>query len=220
MVCGVCGTRLGSGQSHCPNCGKSTRVPKIGGKQKPAPATPLAKARYAEADPDPDPDEVDVDVDVDELDLDDPSEDSGVQPARRPHGVAGLPEPAEVRALLASQPDLLEEGLTIFTSSKGKPAGIAYPTEVGKIDLLARDASGTLVVVMVGERKPTEQIVADILQRIGWVDKHMTKGKQKVRGLVVLGCPPENLGYAAAAVANTVSFKTYRLAIQFEDLEL
>jgi hypothetical protein len=40
-----------------------------------------------------------------------------------------------------------------------------------------------------------------------------------VRGLVLLPPMPEDLSYAAAAVAGTVSFRTYRMALSFEELE-
>ncbi len=80
-------------------------------------------------------------------------------------------DPAGLRNLLAGQPELLGEGLSILADEKGKPVGAAYPTGVGDIDLLARDASGDLVVVMVTERDQGEELVAEILQRIGWVRK-------------------------------------------------
>ena len=43
---------------------------------------------------------------------------------------------------------------------------------------------------------------------------------KKVRGIVLCEQPPESLSYAAAAVADTIAFKTYRVALTFEDLEI
>ena len=40
------------------------------------------------------------------------------------------------------------------------------------------------------------------------------------RAIVLCEEAPESLSYAAAAVSDTVTFKTYRLALVFEDLEL
>jgi hypothetical protein len=35
-----------------------------------------------------------------------------------------------------------------------------------------------------------------------------------------MGQVPDEIGYAAAAVADTISFKMYRMAITFESIEL
>ena len=40
------------------------------------------------------------------------------------------------------------------------------------------------------------------------------------RAIVLVEEPPASLPYAAAAVADTVLFKTYRVALVFEDVEI
>jgi RecB family endonuclease NucS len=107
----------------------------------------------------------------------------------------------------------------VFRNDQGEPVGADYSCGVGDIDLLATDARGGLVVVMVSERGQGEELVAEVLQRVGWVRKHLGEGRRKVRGIVLCEQPPESLSYAASAVADTVSFKTYRVALTFEDLE-
>jgi len=91
---------------------------------------------------------------------------------------------------------------------------------VGEIDLLARDAAGGFVVVMIAERGQGEDSIAEVLQRIGWVRKHLAKGTERVRGILLMDQPPESLSYAAAAVADTIAFKTYRMSLCFEDLQI
>lgn len=127
---------------------------------------------------------------------------------------------AALRKLLARQPEILEPGLSVLTDDKGKPIGAGFSTGVGSIDLLARDSSGTLVVVRVGERGQGEELVSETLQRIGWVRKHLAKGKQNVRGVVLVEQAPENLSYTASAVAGTISFKTFSVAVTFENVEI
>jgi RecB family endonuclease NucS len=129
-------------------------------------------------------------------------------------------DPAGLRRLLGRQPELLEPGLSVFTDEKGRPVGAGYSTRVGEIDLLARDKSGTFVVVRVADREGGEELVAETLQRIGWVRKHLGKGKQKARGIILVEQAPENLSYTAAGVAGTITFKTYRIAVAFEDVEI
>jgi RecB family endonuclease NucS len=136
-----------------------------------------------------------------------------------PIPVFGL-DPPGLRKLLGRQPELLEPGLSVFTDEKGRPVGAGYSTRVGEIDVLARDTSGALVVVRVADWEGGEELVAETLERIGWVRKHLGKNKQKTRGIVLVEQAPENLSYTAAGVAGTITFKTYRIAVTFEDVEI
>jgi hypothetical protein len=123
-----------------------------------------------------------------------------------------------VRSMLADKPDLLESGLAAYADENGEPVGAGFPSPVGRIDLLARDKGGAFVVVMVPEGDPA-RIVPDVVQRIGWVRKHVA-GSKAVRGVVVLQELPEEVAYAAAGVAGTVSFKAFRVALSFQELEV
>jgi hypothetical protein len=123
-----------------------------------------------------------------------------------------------LRSLLVENPDMLETGLRIFANDKGIPLGAGYTTAVGEIHLLARDANDGFVVVMVAEDESAEQLVAGVLQRIGWVSKHLGAGDGGVRGIVLLSGERDDIAYAAAAVSDMVSFKTHRIAVCFDDL--
>ena len=129
------------------------------------------------------------------------------------------PDPAGLRTLLIEQPDSLESGLNLYRNDDGTPVGAGYSTGVGDIDLLATDSEGGLVVVMISEKDQGDELVAEVLKRIGWVRKHLGDEEQRVRGIVLCEDPPESLSYAAAAVADTVSFKTYRVALTFDNIE-
>jgi hypothetical protein len=65
-----------------------------------------------------------------------------------------------------------------------------------------------------------DDLVADVLQRIGWLRKHLCDGRKQARAIVLVEEPPASLPYAAAAVADTVVFKTFRVALVFEDVEI
>ena len=131
----------------------------------------------------------------------------------------GSPDPDALRGMLAEQPGLLEPGLSIYTSEKGTPQGVGYTSAVGEIDLLARDPDGGFVVVVVAESHAGEELISGVLQRVGWVRKHLSKGESPVRAIVLLDRARDEIAYAAAAVAETVKFKTYRVALRFDDLE-
>ena len=122
-------------------------------------------------------------------------------------------EPAEVISLLAARPDLLSPGLRVPT---GQACASGQLTDVGQIDLLLSDAEGDWVVVMVPELDFGGDLVVEMLQRIGWVRKHRAEVGRQVRGVMLLPDGAGPAGYAAVALTETVSFKTYRMALRFE----
>lgn len=217
MLCKLCGTHLPDGQLTCPNCGHVTTPGREGERVKETDA-PRGAAPPLELDT----------IEVKGA----AGPEGGVrseEKADRPMAVHTGPEAplpvfaldaAGLRKLLGVQPELLEPGLSVFTDERGLPVGAGYSTQVGEIDLLARDKSGAFVVVRVADREGGEELVAETLQRIGWVRKHLGKGKQKARGIVLVEQAPENLSYTAAGVAGTITFKTYRIAVTFEDVEI
>lgn len=142
------------------------------------------------------------------------------RPAREPGPAVFNLNPGQVRTLIAEQPGLLEKGLGIYADEDGQPVGADFPTPVGEIDLLARDKKGNFVVIMVPEPSDAAQIVPDILQRMGWVRKHVANDKKEVRGVVVLDQLPEEVAYAAAGTGGTVVFKAFRVALTFHDLKI
>jgi hypothetical protein len=229
MNCKVCNTRLGPGDQTCPNCGNEAPAEPAFSRSKVPPGLPSADLSTAK---DRDREE-DVELELDDVTAEVPLEEAppppararttGKKPSARKNTAEGAPlfapDAAGLRALLAEQPGALETGLGVFRAEDGAPVGVGYSSGVGDIDLLATDASGDLVVVMISEKGQGEELVAEVLQRVGWVRKHMGGGDKKVRGIVLCEEAPESLSYTAAAVADTVSFKTYRVALAFEDLE-
>ncbi len=214
MLCEICGTSAAQGEKTCLACGHALKeTGKAGG------GTASLGGVDLELD-DAEAPEVAV-LEEEEAPVEEEAR-RRAQPARKvsdaPPPVFAL-EPAGLRKLLAKQPDMLEPGLTVFTE-KGKPVGVGYASGVGVIDVLAKDSSGAFVVVKVAERGQGEELVTATLQRMGWVRKHLGKNKDKVRGIVLVEQAPENLSYTVSAMAGTIIFKTYRVAVSFEDVEM
>ncbi len=224
MTCKSCNTRMPTGLRTCPNCGRAGTPSKQAATPSPddSQSFPLSASTAG--------DEADI-----ELDQIAESEAAGngamarpkpgkrrTPPQRHGQGTAGVagvtPRPAEIRALVAEQPAAIESGLRVYKES-GRAVGEGFTTDVGEIDLLACDDAGGLVAVTVADLDCDKQVVADLLERIGWLRRHLAKSGQGVRGIVLLASIPEDLLYAAAAVSETVAFKTYRVAVTFEDAE-
>lgn len=230
LVCKPCNTRYGDKMAACPNCGRRASdhaVEESTGAADAAIASPLlqtkrTKKKKKAASPE-------VEVELEEVTVVDrpkppatPTAASSA-PARRPTEPGPTVyhlNPNQVRTLIAEQPGLLEKGLGIYADESGKPVGDNFSTPVGRIDLLAQDLKGNFVVLMVPEPNEAVTIVSDILQRMGWVRKHIAEDDKEVRGIVVVEQLPEEVAYAAAGAGGAVAFKAFRVALTFHDLEI
>jgi hypothetical protein len=206
MNCKNCNTHISSKESTCPNCGRRTGSRKsrgIFGKTPPAPdPEPLAARSTAVADLG-----LDLDLDFDQA----PEVRSGVSASPM------APKPSELRSILSAQPGLLEPGLSLFQTAC---SAVSYVTEVGVIDLLLSDSKGGLRVVSIPESPDINEALNTILPQIGWVVRNESGPNQNVSGIVLLPRLPASIDYAAAAVADRVSFRTYRMTLRFDLLEL
>jgi hypothetical protein len=146
--------------------------------------------------------------------------DDGVRPARRtPVSVVIPVDPEQVRHLIVERPEVLEANLSVHVDADGIEVGAGFETEVGEIDLLARSEAGDWVVAMVvPASSDQETAIAGMIQRLGWVRKHLSDGQQPVRGVVLTGWTSDELVYAATALKDSVTFLGWRLSLGFEAL--
>lgn len=237
MNCSACGTRTAAKERNCPNCGRnlsgqarsrteaqdaaagsSRRALSPSSAKAPGPRDGLRDAsgrksgrssRKKSREQSP------------EVSLEEPVDKAAVG-----SGSDCKVATAQIRALVQDRPDCLEEGLSIYTNAAAEAVGLDFPTDVGAIDLLARDDAGGLVVVLIAPEASQaaagagKDSVSQALERVGWVRKHVAEPQQEVRAIVLLEQVPDDFSYTAAAVASTVSFKTYRLEISFSEVEV
>jgi len=241
LVCKSCNTRFGSTMQACPSCGRRAAdhaVEESAATGRPQEASPLPLRPIAAKQDD------NLEVELEEVAVVKPNKPkaqpgapSVVSPASanrpappqpaarvRPKGEPGPTvfhlSPSQVRTLIAEQPDLIAKGFSIYADEKGKAVGANFPTPVGDIDVLARDAKGNYTVIMVPEQIDPARLVPDILQRMGWVRKHLATGDKEVRSIVVLEQLPEEVAYAAAGAGGNLAFKAFRVALTFHDLDV
>jgi hypothetical protein len=241
MNCRSCNTRLPSGTNVCPNCGHVERAGGFIDRPEERPGTPDSSAsRLAPSSLGPDAEvELSLESAVGKTERPPKSvqkkqvkkvkkvkkvEKAAAPPPERPP--ASPPsdgmviDASRIRQLLGDQPELIEDGLAVHTDDSGSEIGLDFDTDVGSIDLLGRGADDAFVAVLIARPGEASASVPEILQRMGWIRKHLVKGAQQVRGIVLLEEVDDELGYAAAAVADTVEFMTCRIAISFDRVDV
>ena len=124
----------------------------------------------------------------------------------------------QIRHWVGEHPECLESGLTLEDPGDLSQRGPSDMEEAGAFDWIARSGSGEWVAVFVRSGDPGPSLVSEALQAVGWMRKHLCRGKEDARAIVLLDGIPEDLGYAASAVGEIVSFRTWRVAVTFETL--
>lgn len=192
-------TRVSAGTRRCPNCGRDITYPAAGADEVETPSLSPVPVPHVEGKPKA------------------VVKERAPQTPQAPRAPSPRPfsftlDPAELRALVAATPTLIEPGLRAYQD------GGSVPTAVGEIDLLAVDDAGGLVVVMVAEGEPGKEVVLDLLERIGFVRTQVAERGQEVRGLLLAERLPDPTRYTIAALGDTVSVKSWRVALSFDDL--
>lgn len=102
------------------------------------------------------------------------------------------------------------KSLALYTEDD-EPA-TQYDTDVGTIDILARDRkTRDWVVIELKKGKSSDAVVGQLLRYMGWVKKHKAADGEDVRGIIVTSTPDDKIKYAML-VAQGISFYTYKVS--------
>jgi len=92
--------------------------------------------------------------------------------------------------------------------------GRQYPTDIGIIDLLARDpSSNSYVVIELKRNRASDRVVGQILRYMGWVKEFLCQEGEGVRGIIICKDPDEKLDYALS-MTPSIEVKYYRVDFQ------
>ncbi len=95
--------------------------------------------------------------------------------------------------------------------------GRQYVTDVGIIDVLARDKEGNMVVIELKRGKGHFAVIGQILAYMNWVEKNLVENGQKVRGIVIVADAHPALLAAQQMVADRVQIKYYNVSLTLRD---
>lgn len=98
----------------------------------------------------------------------------------------------------------------------GDMVGQQYTTNIGKIDLLAREKkTGDWVVIELKKGRPASSVVGQLTTYMGWVKDNLARGEEEVRGVIIAGEADEKLKYAVRMIPN-VEFFTYSVKFNLQ----
>jgi len=90
----------------------------------------------------------------------------------------------EIEEFYLQRLGLIEAGLYLFREP-GRD-GHQYPTEIGRIDILAQDAQDHFVVLEFKRAQGSDETVGQLLRYMGWVYRNLA-AEERVRGIIIAG---------------------------------
>jgi len=120
-----------------------------------------------------------------------------------------------LRDFLVEHLGIIEPELELYTDDEGRD-GVEYQTDVGRIDILAVDAHGGLVVIELKVSKGPDSVVGQLMRYKGWLKRHRANGAS-IRGIIIARRISDRIRYAVADTPD-VCLKEYDLKIELRDV--
>jgi hypothetical protein len=130
-------------------------------------------------------------------------------------GCAGFAAEHHLRDYLVQHLESIEPGLQLYVDEEGDD-GVEYPTQVGRIDILATDRAGHFVVIELKVSRGPDAVAGQVLRYKNWVRHHLSDGR-RVRGIIVAQHISDRIRYAIASDPD-IYVKQYELNLWFRDL--
>lgn len=108
------------------------------------------------------------------------------------------------------------EKLIIYREDEETP-GQQYVTDVGIIDILAKDEKDNFVVVELKRAESRYHVLGQVLNYMSWVEENLATNGEKVRGMIVVGRADKTLKSALKQVSDKVILKEYRTKMTLID---
>lgn len=107
----------------------------------------------------------------------------------------------------------------IYTTAEDPEAGNQYPTDVGRIDVLAvHKKQPRFLVVELKRNQSSDQTVGQALRYVGWIKKHSAMEGQSVEALIIAHKADKDAHYALSTLPH-VKMMTYEVEFRLKELE-
>lgn len=135
-------------------------------------------------------------------------EDVGIEPAA---GSSEFLLERDLQRYLAENLEVIEPGLKLYVDDDLR--GIEFEAGGGRrIDILAVDRNGALVVLELKVSRGYDRVVGQLLRYMNWVRLQLAEPEQKVRGIIVCRTMSEDLRLACASIQD-VELYEYQLSV-------
>jgi len=116
----------------------------------------------------------------------------------------------------------LGEEWAIYSEPGDDTAGYEYPTDVGRIDILARHKSlPEWLVIELKRGQSNDQTVGQVLRYMGWVERYMATPDEAVKGMIISHTVDKAMLYAVNAVGNDrISVMQYEVEFHLKSVRL
>jgi hypothetical protein len=122
----------------------------------------------------------------------------------------------DLQRYLAENLECIEPGLRLYDVDGIK--GFEFEAGGGRrIDILATDRSGALVVLELKVSKGYDRVVGQLLRYMNWVRQNLADPGQRVRGIIVCRTMSEDLRLACAGLVEVQLFE-YRLSVSLSEV--
>lgn len=117
----------------------------------------------------------------------------------------------DLQRYLAENLECIEPGLRLYEVDGIR--GIEFEAGGGRrIDILAIDKDGALVVLELKVSKGYDRVVGQLLRYVNWVRINLAEPSQRVRGIIVCRIMSEDLRLACASI-NDIDLYEYQLSV-------
>jgi restriction system protein len=105
---------------------------------------------------------------------------------------------------------IFPENLELYQDEEGNDSS-QYLTDVGRIDILAKDKkTNTYIVIELKKGKESDKVVGQILRYMGWVKENLAVNNEEVKGLIICKEIDQKLKYAVSVIKD-ISVKCYHI---------
>ena len=118
---------------------------------------------------------------------------------------------AHLRDFLARNLGEIESGLRLYQAAG--QSGIEFAIDGGRIDILAIDATGRLVVIELKLSQGRNKALGQLLYYMAWIDRHLKK--PPCRGIIIASEISEELATAVSRVSGVMLFR-YKMNFSVE----
>ena len=95
--------------------------------------------------------------------------------------------------------------------------GQQYTTDVGTIDILARESNtGNFIVIELKKGRESDKVVGQTLRYMGWIQENLCKSGEVVKGMIICKDIDTKMSYALK-MTNNIIVKLYRVDFSLRD---